>query len=123
MSDEILKAAHYNHHPSGVECIEVTRWMSNNRGNAFKYIFRRDHKASNVKDLKKALYYVRDEIKSNIRFGAINQYGMNAVARICQHTMLKWERECYWALANGDLLALRLCELRLKEEISNYDAS
>ena len=123
MSDEILKAAHYNHHPSGVECIEVTRWLSNNRGNAFKYIFRRDHKAQGIKDLRKALYYVRDEIKYKVNFGVINKYGMEAITKICNHTLVKWERDCYWCLANGDLLSLRLCEQHLKEAIDQYDAS
>lgn len=123
MSDEILKAAHYNHHPSGVECIEVKRWLSANRGDSFKYIFRRDHKENNVKDLKKALYYIRDEIKHKVNFGPIRGCGMQAIQKICDHTLLKWERDCYWAIAQGDLLSLRLCEQHLKDEIENYDAS
>lgn len=52
---------HYKSHPSGIECIEVTRHMSFNIGNAIKYLWRCDLK-NGVEDLRKALWYVNDEI-------------------------------------------------------------
>lgn len=65
--DEINKAAHYNRHPSGVECITVVRHMTFNVGNAIKYLWRAGLKETGVagalKDLKKARYYIDDEIK------------------------------------------------------------
>ena len=61
--------AHYNTDPSGIECIEIVRWMSFNIGSAFKYIFRAglkvlegDELQAEIKDLKKALWYIRDEV-------------------------------------------------------------
>lgn len=45
----------------GVECIEVTRWMSFNLGNATKYIWRAGAKGDPVQDLEKAIFYLRDE--------------------------------------------------------------
>lgn len=53
---------HYTQHPSGVECIEITRHMSFNLGNALKYIWRCDLKKDTIEDLKKAIWYIQDEI-------------------------------------------------------------
>lgn len=61
--DEINKPKHYNVHPSGIECIEVVRHMNYNLGNAIKYIWRAGLKEDNIKDLKKAAFYIQDEIK------------------------------------------------------------
>lgn len=56
--------AHYNKHPSGVECIQVVEHMSFNLGNAVKYIWRADEKhESPIEDLKKAAWYIQREIE------------------------------------------------------------
>ena len=56
---------HYRSHPSGVECIEITRHMSFDLGNAVKYIWRADlkHQDGGLEDLRKAAWYIADEIK------------------------------------------------------------
>lgn len=54
---------HYNRHPSGIECIEITRHMGFNLGNAMKYIWRADLKDNKITDLEKAAWYIEDEIK------------------------------------------------------------
>lgn len=80
--NEINKAAHYNLHPGGIECIDVIRHMNFNCGNAVKYMWRNGLKpvadselgvlhhdspsaevVGAVKDLNKAAYYILDEIK------------------------------------------------------------
>ena len=61
--DPVKKAAHYNQHPSGVECIDVVRHFTFNLGNVIKYIWRAPHKEMRLQDLKKAQYYLNDEIK------------------------------------------------------------
>jgi len=60
--DLINSPPHYTSHPSGVECIDVTRHMNFNLGNAVKYIWRCDLKRDDVEDLKKAIWYLQDEI-------------------------------------------------------------
>lgn len=60
--DEVAHPAHYTSHASGIECIEITRHMSFNLGNAVKYIWRADEKGSPVTDLEKAVWYIQDEI-------------------------------------------------------------
>lgn len=60
--DPVNHPKHYTEHPSGVECIQITRHMGFNLGNAMKYIWRADLK-NGVEDLKKAIWYLDDEIK------------------------------------------------------------
>jgi hypothetical protein len=61
---EIASPRHYNSHPSGVECIEITRHMGFNLGCAVKYIWRAGLKTPDaVKDLRKAAWYIQDELE------------------------------------------------------------
>lgn len=60
--DQVNNPEHYNSHPSGIECIEVTRHMNFNLGNAIKYIWRAGLKDDYVEDLEKAIWYLNDEI-------------------------------------------------------------
>lgn len=63
LHEAVNHPAHYTQHPSGVECIEVTRWMNFNLGNAIKYIWRAGLKGGvNLDDLRKAIWYLNDEI-------------------------------------------------------------
>lgn len=61
-----ISPTHYKSHPSGIECIEITRHMNFNLGNAIKYIWRHAEKGS-VQDLRKAIWYLEDEIKRNVQ--------------------------------------------------------
>jgi hypothetical protein len=61
-SDEVAHPAHYTSHPSGVECITITRHMNFNLGNATKYIWRAGLKGDDIVDLEKAAWYLQDEI-------------------------------------------------------------
>ena len=55
----------------GIEVIDITRYMNFNLGNTIKYILRAGHKSEeglsdkqkHIEDLKKALFYIKDEIK------------------------------------------------------------
>ena len=64
MNPPVDENKHYKQHPSGIECIEVTRHFNNNLGNVIKYIWRAGHKQCNptIRDLQKANYYILDEI-------------------------------------------------------------
>lgn len=63
VEDDNINPPHYKSHPSGVQCIEITRHMSFNLGNAVKYIWRADLKGNAIEDLSKAVWYLQDEIK------------------------------------------------------------
>lgn len=64
MSDDMVNnPKHYISHPSGVECIEITKHMGFCLGNAIKYIWRADLKNDAIEDLKKAIWYINCEIE------------------------------------------------------------
>ena len=62
-ADNVNHPAHYAETVPGIECIEVTRHFNFNRGNAIKYIWRAGFKSDEIEDLKKAIWYLNDEIE------------------------------------------------------------
>lgn len=65
-SDAVNHPEHYTSDPSGVECIAVTRHRGFNIGNAIKYLWRAGRKGDatkEIEDLRKARWYIADEIK------------------------------------------------------------
>lgn len=63
--DAVNHPKHYNVHPSGIECIDIIRHLTGNLHSAVKYLWRagdKDHEGEE-KDLRKALWYIEDEIK------------------------------------------------------------
>jgi hypothetical protein len=67
--DPVNHPKHYTSHPSGVECITITRHMGFNLGNVVKYVWRDGLKDVTipVEDLKKAAWYLNDEIEMRER--------------------------------------------------------
>lgn len=65
MTGNINHPAHYNSHPSGIECIDIVKHMNFCLGNAMKYIFRAGIKNKNtyIEDLEKAVWYLQCEIE------------------------------------------------------------
>jgi Protein of unknwon function (DUF3310) len=61
--EDAINPSHYRRHPSGIECIEVTRHMNFNTGNAVKYIWRYMDKGDPIENLQKAQWYLDDEIR------------------------------------------------------------
>lgn len=59
MTDNINRPAHYTHHPSGVESIQIAQMGGFNLGNAIKYLYRHEHKGDPITDLKKARFYLQ----------------------------------------------------------------
>ena len=75
-TDSVNHPAHYNSHPSGIECIEIARHHNFNIGNSIKYLWRAGLKSEEgmedtdkqVEDLNKAIWYINDEIKRITEF-------------------------------------------------------
>lgn len=88
-ADMVNHPPHYNGHPSGVECIQVTERLPFNLGNAFKYVFR--HRAKNGReDLEKARWYLNREMErtreSRIGIPIADLQAANSLARtIAEH--------------------------------------
>lgn len=72
MSDVVEHPTHYTSHPSGIECIEITRHHNFPVGNAIKYLWRaglkqeegRDQVDKQIEDLRKAKQYIDFEIET-----------------------------------------------------------
>lgn len=62
---------HYTSDPSGVECIEITKYRDFCIGNAIKYLWRAglkedsmlSQKDKTIEDLRKAIFYINKEIE------------------------------------------------------------
>lgn len=75
-ADSVNHPAHYNSHPSGIECIEIARHHNFNIGNTIKYLWRAGLKSEEgmedtykqIEDLNKAIWYIQDEIKRITEF-------------------------------------------------------
>lgn len=67
--DKVINPSHYKSHPSGIECIDVVEHMSFCLGNAIKYIWRAGQKDNIFKDLRKAIWYINQEIDRLKRLG------------------------------------------------------
>jgi hypothetical protein len=59
---DAIDPPHYQTHPSGVECIQITEHMNFCLGNAIKYIWRAGLKNNAIEDLRKARWYIDREI-------------------------------------------------------------
>lgn len=67
MNDHVNNPKHYTSHPSGIECIQITRHMNFNLGNVVKYLWRCDDKEAPIQDLQKAAWYLNDEISQRLK--------------------------------------------------------
>jgi hypothetical protein len=64
--DNVNNPKHYTSHPSGIECIEITKHHNFCVGNAIKYLWRQGLKSEDtqIEDLEKAIWYIREEIET-----------------------------------------------------------
>ena len=72
--DPVNHPSHYTSHPSGIECITVTRLLSCDLGNAVKYVWRRGDKGNAAQDLDKSLFYLDDAAKHLIDAAAAGRW-------------------------------------------------
>lgn len=69
--DNINHLSHYTSHPSGIECIDIAEHHDFCIGNAIKYLWKAGLKSEDgiskkekqIEDLKKAIWYIKREIK------------------------------------------------------------
>jgi len=63
LTDTVHHPPHYTGHPSGIECIEITKHMNFCLGNVVKYVWRADQKGDPIENLLKAREYLNYEIE------------------------------------------------------------
>lgn len=116
MTDNI-NPSHYNDGP--FECIELSRLLSSDWGQAVQYCFRWQHK-NGVEDLKKALWFVNDALVHGIPIYAVSDWADLASALF--HTLARedwaglksvWDAFTVWH--RGDIPGL------LKDKINEIE--
>ena len=75
-SSSAISPSHYQ--ADGIQCIDITRYMSFAKGNAVKYLWRAGKKDNNseAQDIKKAMWYLADELN---RLGALSDKNMETI--------------------------------------------
>jgi hypothetical protein len=67
-ADPVNHPPHYNNSNAKcecgrtIQCIDITRHLNFNTGNAIKYLWRCEMKGNKLQDLMKAAWYIQDEI-------------------------------------------------------------
>jgi len=66
MTDDTLldrvSPSHYRSHPSGVECIEISKHLSGCLAQSFQYLWRCGQKDDPVQELEKAMWFIEVEL-------------------------------------------------------------
>ena len=108
-ADESVSAinpAHYRQ-GSGVECIDVVRYLPFSQGNAMKYVWRAGHKDDIKQDLDKALWYVNDCIaqKSGVPIMEVSAEGnlLNQHSKYLHGQGDYIRMNTLWLLGYGDM--------------------
>jgi hypothetical protein len=97
--DMVNHPPHYNSHPSGVQAIEIGRHLSADWFNAFKYIFRCDHK-NGREDVDKARWYAEDAVQHNmpVRAPSWSKTENTKLVKVINAEPDLQKRQFYWAI-------------------------
>lgn len=90
LEEEVNKPKHYRTHESGLEAIEITRWLIGDLSNAWKYAMRYEDKNTPKKDIMKLCWYLNDFhsnfIDSN---NAVVNYELHELPGFVKYDMMK----------------------------------
>ena len=90
IEEEVNKPKHYRSHESGIEAIEVTRWLQFDLGNCWKYCMRYRDKGTPKKDLMKAKWYIDDFRKHFIDYNNdstfMHKVSEDVIEKMCKIT-------------------------------------
>ena len=60
--NDAINPNHYKSHPSGIQCIEISKHLSGCLAQAFQYVWRCGKKDDPIQELKKALWFIDAEL-------------------------------------------------------------
>jgi hypothetical protein len=105
VGDDVDHPSHYTQLDKPFECIELTRICTSDLANVIKYLWRWRDKGSPVKDLRKALWYLKDGIEYQVMpIPSPNRTQRYLLARVAASTNVEYldERKIWVALADGE---------------------
>lgn len=107
----------YQQHPSGYDCIDITRHLTFTVGNAVKYVWRAELK-NGRQDLEKAAWYLRDAQAHSDRIFASLADRLEVEPKIgdVAEVETQWRRQFFLALNDFDLEWALGCVGQMLEE-------
>jgi len=103
-TNDAINPRHYVVHPSNVQCIEISRWLSADLSQAFQYVWRCGQKDDPIQELKKAIWFIDTEIdiSTSDKQTVTNILAIEELLKlVTQHEHgLKKDALCYIARAN-----------------------
>ena len=90
MIDMVNNPPHYRD-ASGIECIEVTKYLGFLDGNSFKYLYRAGKKGDKIEDLEKAKWYAKQA--KDMGIGAITDATILTKIKLismCRNSNIAW---------------------------------
>lgn len=122
MSDAI-NPSHYQQHPSGIECIEITEHLGFCLGNAWKYLHRAGLKDDKLQDFRKALWYIAREYNNvDVLVRVIYPKSLALIRRYLSAQPNTVQRKLYLYLATGATYNLEDAQEILAGEIRKIEA-
>lgn len=115
--DAVHHPSHYTSHPSGFECLEVTRQLSFDTGNAVKYVWRRNDKGTTAQDLDKALFYLGDAVRNAPESLAVPKLAAEILRRVADADPDPRAGEFFRAAGRGDWHQARAAAQKLRDEL------
>ncbi len=130
--NDAINPNHYKSHPSGIECIEISKHLSGCLAQAFQYVWRCGQKDEPVQELKKALWFIDAELKIRhsmlrmIYFRFISAYNSWDLYRV---TFKKADKDLtlFYIASSLKVIcrddALFLAKLHINKMIAEYESS
>lgn len=122
MSKEIndtINPSHYKSHPSGIECIEISKHLSGCLAQAFQYAWRCGQKDDPVQELNKALWFIDAELGIDNYFVIENNSLIDLIDKVLEfETGFKHFALFFIAYANTDMLKRQIFLNRAKHAIN-----
>jgi len=115
--DPVHHPSHYCNHPSGIECIEITRRLFFDLGNCVKYVWRRGEKGNPAQDLDKALFYLTDARTHNPRFRDVPVYAAKLLIQVSKADPNPLAAKFYRAVAGQSWPSAEKAIIALREEL------
>ena len=60
--EDAINPSHYKSHPSGVQCIDISKHLSGCLAQAFQYVWRCGQKDDPIQELDKAIWFIKAEM-------------------------------------------------------------
>jgi hypothetical protein len=99
---DAINPSHYKSHPSGIECIEISKHLSGCLAQAFQYVWRCGQKDDPIQELDKAIWFINAELTIGKPVG-VSFSVISMASKVCDHESCEHRAKALGsiAVANG----------------------